>query len=92
MPTCQRVFRDDFPKDTFAVTDISDEQRVIEAGARLCGKPAFYKQVSEEGDVVIWICVECFNEFEARFGEGSWTDVSRFAAECGEGENNGQES
>lgn len=79
MPICQRVFKDDFPEDTFAVTDLADEQQVIDAGARLCGKPAFYKQVSEEGDVVIWICVDCFNEFEARFGEGAWTDVSKFS-------------
>ena len=81
MPNCQRVFKSDFPEDTFAVTDITDEQRIGDTGARLCGKPAFYKQVSEEGDVVIWICVDCFNEFEARFGEGSWTDTNRFDGE-----------
>jgi hypothetical protein len=86
MPTCQRVFKPDFPEGTFAVTDMVDEQRLIDAGARLCGKPAFYKQVSETGDTVIWICVDCFNEFEKRFGEGSWTDVSRFDEEFDEGE------
>jgi hypothetical protein len=81
MPNCQRVFKSDFPAETFAVTDITDEQRVADAGGQLCGKPAFYKQVSETGDTVIWICVDCFNEFEKRFGEGSWTDVSRFDGE-----------
>jgi len=81
MPSCQRVFKSDFPEDTFAVTDITDERLIGDAGAHLCGKPAFYKQVSEGGSIEIWICVDCFNEFEKRFGEGSWTDTNRFDGE-----------
>jgi hypothetical protein len=77
---CQRVINSDFPEGLFAVSDMIDERRVADAGARLCGKPGFYKQVSDDGGVVIWICVDCFNEFEAQFGIGSWTDASRFAA------------
>jgi hypothetical protein len=84
MPVCQRIFRPEFPEDAFAVTDITDEQTAFAAGAKLCGKPAFYKQVSETGDVVIWICVGCFNEFEVRFGMESWTAVSKFEVDFDE--------
>lgn len=82
MPICQRIFRPEFLEDDiFAVTDITDEQIAIDSGARLCGKPAFYKQVSETGNTVIWICVNCFNEFEAKYGEGSWTNVNEYPEE-----------
>jgi hypothetical protein len=78
MPVCQRVFRPEINGDAFAVTELTDERRVADSGARMCGKPAFFKQVSETGDVVIWICVDCFNEFEAIHGEGAWTDIGEF--------------
>jgi hypothetical protein len=82
MPTCQRTFIQEFPEDDgFAISNVTDEQVIADAGLRLCGKPAFYKKVSETGKTVIWICVDCFNEFEAKFGEGSWTDVSDFPEE-----------
>jgi hypothetical protein len=81
MPVCQRIFRLELG-GTFAITETTDEQVVAASGALLCGKPAFYKQVSKSGNTSIWICVDCFNDFEAQFGEGSWTDVSEFP-ECG---------
>lgn len=94
MPICQRVYWPPFTDETFSVTDSTSEESIAQAGGRLCGKPAFYKQVSENGNVVIWICVDCYNEFEAKFGEGSWTETSQFETEDFEegDEDDGEES
>jgi len=80
MPICQRVYQPEFG-DYFAVTNCTDESLVAETGGRLCGKPAFYKQVSTDGKVAIWICNDCYNEFEAANGEGSWKSVEEFPEE-----------
>jgi hypothetical protein len=77
---CQRVYQPNIDEGDFAVVESSDPERMI-AGARLCGKPAFYKQVSPDGAVTIWICTDCFNEFEAEYGEGAWADTAEFPDE-----------
>ena len=39
--------------------------------AGLCGRPARFKWACADGDVM-WLCAECFDEFERLFGRGSW--------------------
>jgi len=51
---------------------------------KLCGKPAFYKQagpdLNPEIHVELWLCVDCFNEYEGVHGKGSWEwDIADYA-------------
>jgi len=75
MHYCQRVIKDDDEPGRWAVIDkyVPDYKYGV-----LCGKPAFYCQ---QGPYIgndprikgeMWLCADCFNEYEAFYGEGSW--------------------
>jgi hypothetical protein len=44
----------------------------------VCGKPAYFRSriyIGEEfGEVDFWLCADCFDEYESRYGVGSWAD------------------
>ena len=66
MNFCQRLLRDAFD---FHVSEVPDESA--------CGKPAQFRyKFADETDreVVLWLCAGCFDEYELRFGEGSWAE------------------
>jgi hypothetical protein len=67
MNFCQRVSHDDF-----LVSEIPDDP--------ICGKPARFQSKlfdDEDGrEIILWLCAECFDEYEAQFGSGAWADAT----------------
>jgi hypothetical protein len=70
--TCQRIVRRSV--HGFQVTEKADDPEA-------CGKPARFRQQSLSGRIALWLCAECFDEFEAEHGEGSWTPTAEFEGE-----------
>lgn len=43
----------------------------------ICGKSARfrYKFCDEDSqEIVLWLCAECFDKYEAQFGQGAWDE------------------
>jgi hypothetical protein len=71
MNYCQRVL------DSGELCDFLVAQEGCFDDRPMCGRPAKFRSKFADGDgeeVVLWLCAECFDEYERRFGEGTWAE------------------